>query len=128
VEVSAGYARQLTVSPAVGGRAIRNHADTSSGADDWNGEGEVGGGAPSCHGHNLSHLGDLLAKISLDPMLQGHVAAGASDACAMKADTDLSVFLHVDQLDVPAIGLNCRPDEVDDRLNFVAEGGRIGGR
>jgi len=43
----------------------------------------------------------------------------------MEANLNDAAGADIDEFDVPSIGLNGRPDEIDDILHFLAHGGRI---
>ena len=55
------------------------------------------------------------------------VALGQPDARAVETDLHNPAGRHVDQLDVAAIGLNGRANEVDDALDFLAQRRGVGG-
>src|SRR5436190_3867402 len=63
-------------------------------------------------------LGDFFAEVALDPVLQGHRAAGTAMAGAVETDLHDTFGRDVHQFDVAAIRLDSGADQVDHALYF----------
>src|SRR2546430_7503019 len=66
-------------------------------------------------------FGDFFAKVALDPHLQGHGAAGTAVTGAVETDLHDAVGGDVHKLDVAAVGLDGRADQVDHALHFLTD-------
>lgn len=66
-------------------------------------------------------FGDVVAEVSLDAHLEGHVAGGAADAGAVEADADDAGGRDVNEFEVSAVGLDGGPDTFQDTRNAVAK-------
>jgi len=73
-------------------------------------------------GDDLGDFGDFFPEVAFDAHLEGHGAGGAAVAGAVEADLDDAGGSDVHQLDVASIGLDSWADEVDDGLDFFADG------
>src|SRR5438105_3174901 len=73
-------------------------------------------------GDDAGDFGDALAEVALDSHLEGHRGRGAAVTGAVEADLDDAVVAHLDQLDVAAVRLNGRADEVEDALHPLPHG------
>jgi hypothetical protein len=71
-------------------------------------------------GNDLRDFRNVVSKISLDALLQSHVAAGAPVTGAVKSDLHNALARYINQFDISAIGLHGRTNQVDDALNFLA--------
>ncbi len=56
----------------------------------------------------------MLLEVAFDAHVEGDVAGGAADAGAEEADVDGAVGPGLDELNIPAVGLDRRPHELDD--------------
>jgi hypothetical protein len=64
----------------------------------------------------------VVSKISLDPLLQSHMAARTAMARAVKANLHNALTGNIDQFDISAISLDGWTDQVDDALHLLADG------
>src|SRR5687768_13597542 len=65
----------------------------------------------SPHRDDARHFRHAFAEVALDALVEGHAAAGAAVAGAVEADLDDAFGVHVDQLDVAAVGLDGGADQ-----------------
>lgn len=63
----------------------------------------------------------MFLEIALDTHLEGHVGGWAANAGPVEADADDLVRGDPDEFDITAIGLNRRPDQVDDPCHALDE-------
>jgi hypothetical protein len=56
---------------------------------------------------------------------EGHCSAGASVARTAEFHFDDAVGRHINQIDIPPVGLEIRPDFIDDFLNLFFHGGPL---
>ena len=68
------------------------------------------------HADDFLDLRHLLPNRPLDAHLERHLRPGAAPAGPVEADADDALVIHVDQLEVAAVGLNGRADDFDDLL------------
>lgn len=71
--------------------------------------------------HDPRHFWDLILQVALDTHRQSHRARWTSDTGAMKTNSDDTLFIHPDQLDIAAIRLNHRPELVEDRTDTLEQ-------
>ncbi len=73
------------------------------------------------NGFDGGDFGDAFFEGAFDADSEGHVGGGAADAGAVHADADDALVVHVNELDVAAVGLDGGADEVDDGADLVVE-------
>lgn len=70
----------------------------------------------------------MFLEIPLDTDLERDRTGGATDACSVEPDPDNSITRHFNQLQIAAIGLDCRANQIDDLGHTLVQGavGEIG--
>ena len=71
------------------------------------------------HGNDAHNAGNALAQNTLDTVGKRELGQRATTASASKLDRDDTVFGHVNEPDVAAIGKQARTDKVQNRCNIV---------
>ncbi len=81
---------------------------------------------PLIHSLDTGYLGDMLAEVSLDTHLEGDFERWAPDAGTEEADLDDSGIGEAYELDVAAVGLDGRADELDHAGDPIVEALGVG--
>lgn len=71
----------------------------------------------SIHRRHLRDFGNLFPQVAFDAHLQGHAAAGAAMARAVKPDVDHAARGDINQLDIAPVGLDGGPHQIERPLN-----------
>ena len=74
------------------------------------------------HAHDACHLRDLCLNIPLDTERERDRRGGTPNASTAQANGDDTFCIHIDELDVPAVGLNQGSDVIQGGRHATTEG------